>query len=240
MKFTEMLSQAAARIVAFLPHLLAALLILAVGLLIASLLDRGARRLLEKADLPRRRFMRRVVKDDAALGRVPRVTGRIVYWFVALITIGLAIEALQLQWLSAGFARVLAYLPSVLAAGVILVGAYLLANFVQSRITRREERTGEEHPESRLLSGFVRAFIYVVAGFMALQELGIATTIVTSAFIIGLSAIAIAGAVAFGWGNRELAGRITRDWYERRRGVSSHSRPELIQEPGGPPTVPQH
>ena len=51
---------------------------------------------------------------------------------------------------------------------------------------------------------------------MALQQLGIATAIVTIAFTVALSAMAVAGALAFGLGNRELAGRVTRDWYERR------------------------
>ena len=52
---------------------------------------------------------------------------------------------------------------------------------------------------------------------MALQELGIATDIVTTAFAILFGAIALALALSFGLGNRELAGEITRDWYERYR-----------------------
>jgi hypothetical protein len=56
----------------------------------------------------------------------------------------------------------------------------------------------------------------VVAGFMALLQLGVATAIVTTAFTLLLGAMAVAAAVAFGLGNRELAGRVTEDWYERR------------------------
>ncbi len=52
---------------------------------------------------------------------------------------------------------------------------------------------------------------------MALQELGIATEIVTTAFAILFGAIALALALAFGLGSRELAGEITREWYERYR-----------------------
>ena len=68
-----------------------------------------------------------------------------------------------------------------------------------------------------LLGRLVRGALFLFAGFMALHELGIATAIVTTAFVIVLGAIAVAGALSFGLGNRELAGRITRDWYERRR-----------------------
>jgi len=52
---------------------------------------------------------------------------------------------------------------------------------------------------------------------MALQELGIATDIVTTAFAILFGAIALAMALAFGLGNRELAGEVTREWYQRWR-----------------------
>jgi hypothetical protein len=50
---------------------------------------------------------------------------------------------------------------------------------------------------------------------MALQQLGVATEIVTTAFAILFGAVALAAALAFGLGNRELAGEITRQWWTR-------------------------
>jgi small-conductance mechanosensitive channel len=217
MTFTEMLSSALATVIAFLPNLLAAAVILVVGLLIAMVLGRVTRRVLARIELHRRSSVRQAIDDEEMLTRLPGTLGRVVYWAVALLTIGLAVDALQLTWLSAGVASVVAYLPSVLAAAAILIGAYLLSNFLYQRTSRSGQEAGAEHPAPQLWPDLLRAAIWVVAGFMALQELGIATTIVTSAFIIGLAAIAIAGAVAFGLGNRELAGRIMNDWYERRR-----------------------
>src|SRR5262249_57023424 len=67
------------------------------------------------------------------------------------------------------------------------------------------------------LSGIGRGGGILLAIFMALQELGIATDIVTTAFAILFGAIALALALSFGLGNRELAGEITREWYERYR-----------------------
>jgi hypothetical protein len=52
---------------------------------------------------------------------------------------------------------------------------------------------------------------------MALQEIGVATDIVTTAFAILFGAVALALGLAFGLGNRELAGEITRAWYVRYR-----------------------
>src|SRR6478672_6285989 len=138
-----------------------------------------------------------------------RAGGRIVYWVLALVTVGLAVDALHLAWLSAGVARVLAYVPHAVAAGAIVLAGYVAGNFLYGKVIRGEAAT---HLWARL----ARGAIFALAAFMALQELGIATAIVTIAFTVALAAMAVAGALAFGLGNRELAGRVTRDWYERR------------------------
>jgi len=182
---------------------------LAVGLFVAKVLERVTRRLLTAAGLDRRPTVRKLFGEQARLDRVPPTGGRIVYWLGALVTIGLAVDALHLAWLSAGVARVVAYVPDVLAAGAIVAVGYVAGTFVYRKMT------GSEGP-SLVWARLARGAIFAVAGFMALQQLGIATAIVTVAFTVALSAMAVAAALAFGLGNRELAGRITRDWYERR------------------------
>ena len=69
----------------------------------------------------------------------------------------------------------------------------------------------------RALARVGRGGVILLAIFMALQELGIATDIVTTAFAILFGAIALAMSLAFGLGNRELAGEVTRGWYEQYR-----------------------
>jgi hypothetical protein len=208
MRITTALGNAFGRIVGFIPNLIAALVILAVGFLIAMALERITRRLLSAVGLDRRPWARRWLGSGTGIQRLPRTGGRIVYWITGLITIGVAIDALELPWLSAGFARVIGYLPNVLAAAAIVVVGYIVANFLYRETAARSAGTV-------LSARLVRGGILAVAGFMALQELNIATAIVTTLFTVVISAMAVAGALAFGLGNRELAGRVTRDWYER-------------------------
>ncbi len=209
MTITEMLGNALSRAVAFLPNLFAAIVILAIGFLIATALGKLTRRALEAVDLERRPRVRQFVGHERTLSRLPHTAGRIVYWVIGIITIGVAIDALQLTWLSAGVATVLAYLPNVLAAAVIVALGYMVGNFIFRRLA--------ESPNiSPIWARVARIAVLVVAGFMAVHQLGIATGIVTTAFTLCLGALAVAAAVAFGLGNRELAGRITQDWYDRR------------------------
>jgi hypothetical protein len=209
MTTTSALADAFTKAIAFLPNLLAAVIILAVGFLVAMLLEKVIRRALTAVGLGRRPTARKLLGSEATLERVPRAAGRIVYWVLAVVTVGVAVDALHLTWLSAGVARVLAYVPSVLAAGAIGLVGYFAGNFLYREVSGREAG-------SVLSARLLRGAIFALAAFMALQELRIATAIVTIAFAVGLSAMAVAGAIAFGLGNRELAGRVTRDWYERR------------------------
>jgi hypothetical protein len=159
--------------------------------------------------LDHRHSVRRLLGQEAALGRIPVVGSRIVFWVLSLVTVGVSVDALQLAWLSAGVAHILAYVPNLLAAGAIVAVAYIVGNLVYTQATSREGA-------SRTFARLARGAIYVLAGFMALQQLGIATAIVTTAFTVALAGMAIAAALAFGLGNRELAGRVTREWYEQR------------------------
>lgn len=225
MRFMDMLAGAFNRTIAFLPNVFAALLILVVGFVVATILGSVTRRLLAAVHLERRNTARRFVEHEQLLDRAPKAGGRFVYWVVALITIGVAIDALHLAWLSAGVARVLGYVPNVIAAGVVVIAGYLIGNFAYRQAA--EKRDGASPLWGRLLRGG----IFTIAGFMAVQQLGIATAIVTTAFALVLGAMCLAGAVAFGLGNRELAGRLTREWYERRvEGYLPGEPHELTQE----------
>ena len=105
------------------------------------------------------------------------------------------------------------YIPSVIAAIVIILVGIVLGGFVGGLIGRRRARCTAD-ARSRASDA---AASLLLAIFMALQELGIATDIVTTAFAILFGAIALALALSFGLGNRELAGEITREWYDRYR-----------------------
>jgi vacuolar-type H+-ATPase subunit I/STV1 len=109
------------------------------------------------------------------------------------------------------FGELVSYIPSVIAAIVIILVGIVLGQFVGGLIGASAGALHGGRALARVGSGGV----ILLAVFMALQELGIATDIVTTAFAILFGAIALALALAFGLGNRELAAEVTRDWYER-------------------------
>lgn len=199
-----------------IPALLGALIIVFAGYLLAKVLerlvDRGLRRIGFNNMLARGGVLEAVERSGAHVNPT-RVLANLVFWLAMFAVILVAANALGLQSLASVFGELVSYIPSVIAAIVIILVGIVLGQFVGGLIGAS---AGALHG-GRALARIGSGGIILLAIFMALQELGIATEIVTTAFAILFGAIALALALAFGLGSRELAGEIMREWYENYR-----------------------
>jgi hypothetical protein len=125
--------------------------------------------------------------------------------------------------------------------GLIVFGIGLyLANLAANMI----ESSGATN--ARLLAWAARVAILVLSGAMALRQMGIANEIVNLAFGLLLGAIAVAAALAFGFGGRDIAGRELEQWVQRLKARSMRDRgtatapstPSGGLPPSSTPTIP--
>src|ERR687893_1550431 len=205
------LQDALSAFLSFIPQLIGALIILIVGYVIAKALQAIVGRVLEGIGFDR--WMERGgIKqffDRADTEHTPHsILGRLVFWFVFIIAITMAADALGIPQVSAVLAQLIAYIPSIIAAILILILAALLANFLASIV---RGATGSD-----LLSTIARYAIIVYAAFAAITELGIAVQLTAPTFLIVLGAVALAGAIAFGFGAQGVARDMVEKAYERR------------------------
>ena len=216
-EFTDRLQSSFAQIFGqVVPALLGAAVIIFAGYLLAKVLQRLTERGLRKVGLNRmleRGGVTQAVERTGTHLNPTRVLANLVFWFVMFAVILLAANALGLDTLANVMGTLVSYIPSVIAAVVIILVGIVLGGFVEGFITAS---AGAVHG-GRSLARVGRVSVVLLAVFMALQELGIATEIVTTAFAILFGAVALAMSLAFGLGNRDLAGEITREWYERYR-----------------------
>jgi len=198
------------------PALIGAMVILLAGYLLARLIERGVERLLRRIHLnqllDRGGVMQAVERSGSHLNPT-RVIANLIFWLVMFAVLLLAASALGLQSLADVLQELVSYIPSVIAAIAIITIGIVLGGFVGGLIMAS---VGGLHG-GPTLARVGKGGVIVLAIFMALQELGIATDIVTTAFAILFGAVALAMALAFGLGNRELAGEVTRAWYVRWR-----------------------
>ena len=212
MDFVDRLRVSSAQVWEFVPAFLGALIILFAGYLLARLLEKGTERLLRKLGLNRlleRGGVMEAVERSGTHVNPTRVVANLVFWLVMFTVMLIAANALGLQTLADVFSELVSYIPSVIAAIVIILVGIVLGGFVGGLISAS---AGGMHG-GPALARVGRGGVILLAIFMALQELGIASEIVTTAFAILFGAVALALALAFGLGSRDLAGEIMREWY---------------------------
>jgi small-conductance mechanosensitive channel len=196
---------------AYIPQLIGAIVILIVGYLIARILKAVVAQVLQAIGFDgwMERGGIKQFFDRAQTRETPAtVIGTLVFWLVFIIAITMAADALGIRQVSEVLAQLIAYIPSIIAAILILVLAALLANFLAGIV---RGATGSD-----LLANVARYAIIVYAAFAALTELGIAVQLTAPTFLIILGAVALAAAIAFGFGAQGVARDIVEKAYERR------------------------
>ena len=204
------LQDALSTFLGYIPQLIGALIILIVGYVVARVLRAVVGRVLQGIGFDR--WMERGgIKqffDRAETNQTPAsILGALVFWFVFIIAITMAADALGIPQVSVVLAQLIAYIPNIIAAILILILAALLANFI-SGIVRGA--TGSD-----LLSSIAQYAIIVYAVFAALTQLGVAVQLTANTFLILLGAVALAAAIAFGIGGQEMARDILKKVYNR-------------------------
>src|ERR687897_3478141 len=195
----------------YIPQLIGAIIILIVGYIVARVLQAVVARVLKAVgfdDWMERGGIKQFF-DRAQTRETPAtVLGRLVFWFIFIIAITMAADALGIQQVSEVLAQLIAYIPSIIAAILILILAALLSNFLAGIV---RSATGSD-----VLASIARYAILVYAVFAALTQLGIAVQLNANTFLILLGAVALAAAIAFGLGSREVARDIVEKAYDRR------------------------
>ena len=212
------LQNALSTFLSYLPQLIGAIVILIIGYIVAKVLQAVVGRVLqavgfdgwmEKGGI--KQFF-----DRAETNQTPvSILGQLVFWFVFIIALTMAADALGIPQVSVILGQLIAYIPSIIAAVLILILAALLANFV-SGIVRGATGSG-------LLASVAQYAIIVYAVFAAITELGIAVELTAPTFLIVLGAVALGAAIAFGLGGREVAQDILQKAYDRSDEVKSGS-----------------
>ena len=184
-------------IFAFIPNILAALMIIVIGCTIAKFAGGIVESLIASAGLDAK--LSNLLDSKAPQFILSRVIGRTVSTVMVTFFIFESFSVLHLQVVTDIGSAIIGYLPYVLAAVLILMACYVVNAIIQKAL-RKGEHTG-----AALVS---KCAIYTIGVFMVLNELGIAGEIVNTAFILIVAALAVAFAISFGIGGREFAGRM--------------------------------
>ena len=206
-----------AKIMAYLPVLIGALVILIVGWIVAKIIRwmvDGALKAVQFDKLADKSGISEVLKKGNLKITAREVLSNLVYWLVIIMVLVMVVNALGLPKASDVLTSLFAYVPSVIAAIFIIVVAMFLASFVSGIV--RIAAGNANLPKPELLAGISRWAIIIFAATIALTQLGIAPLLVTATFNIILGGIVLALALAFGLGGKDAAARYLEELRQKR------------------------
>ncbi len=196
-----------------IPNILGALLLLVIGWIIAGIVGNLFAKLcraLHVDTVSTRVGAADFLAQSGTRLKASDILGELIKWVIRLVFIEMAAEQLGMPQVSAIINQILAFVPNIIVAVVILgVGAFLgklLGGIVHGAAS--EARLGNANLLSRLTYGAVIAFAIIAA----LNELNVAPVVVNTLYIGLVAALALALGLAFGLGGRETAARLTEQW----------------------------
>jgi hypothetical protein len=193
----------------FIPGFLGAIIIFAVGWVIAVMVSRAIEHILNLIKIDsffKELGTERVLERMGFKLRMGRFLGEVVRWF---IVIAFLIPSLEILGLSAinDFLRndVLGYLPNIFVATFILVIASYVSDILHKFIEGSAKAVDSR--AARMAATIARWAIWVFAIIIALSELGIAEQFMSALFIGLVAMLSLAGGLAFGLGGKEAASK---------------------------------
>ena len=177
-----------------IPNIILAVVVVAVGIFVASLACGLLYNVLLAANFDS--VVKKVLPQLKA--SASKIVVNLVRTVIIIFVAAQGIEALNLPILTLIVTAIVSYLPLVVKAAVILLVAFIGANMLEAIIVKANAKAAN-------LAKIVKVAVFTLAGFMILSQLDIASTIVNTAFIVTISAIAISFAIAFGIGGKDFA-----------------------------------
>lgn len=213
---TVIFSQTLTDFAQFLPRIIAALIILLLGVMIAKAISSVLVKLFEAMrvsslikDTPVELFL----KNADVTQKIEVFLGRIFYWIVMLIVLHTSVSILGLQPLSLVLSKLLTYLPSIFSSILILFVGVILAGIIEGVV--KGSIKSIDGKSARLLGKVSSYMVITITLLAAISELGIASEFIYIMFIGFVTTMTLGFGLALGLGGKGLVEKILNDWYQK-------------------------
>lgn len=210
-EWSEFLSQAAndlgRQALEYLPNVLGAALLLGIGWLVARLVRALTTRSLARLNrLLAGRTIGQELKTSGADRLASEAASLIVFWIVFLVFLAAAGEVLGLAVVTTGLSRLAQYLPDIFGAVLVILAGLVLANVARGVVGRAAASAGLGH--GPVLGQSAHVIILLVAGVIALDQLGVDSQLLTVSTNILIASVIGGTALAFALGSRTAVSNI--------------------------------
>lgn len=207
--FVQAGGEIAASAASFLPRLVGGVAILAVGWIVASLVEWALGGALRRVGLDRASARLHIgeVLERAGLAAAPStLLAKLAFWLLFLSFLLSTADVLGLQALSSTLDSLVAYIPSVIGAGLTVILGLLLARFVGALVGSAAAAAGIGNASQ--LGTLIQFGVAGLVGVAALEQLGIATEVLVGPLTALVAAAGISAGLAFALGAHPIVTHI--------------------------------
>ena len=204
--------------IAVAPQVVAMLVVIVVGYVIARFIGKWATKLSEKLGLQNAADQSGLADSMHRMGiqrNVPGIIGTIIFWLLMLVFLMAGFNILGLPAVSDAMQGIVNYIPNLLVATVLIVVGLLVASFLRGVVATSADRVGLSYAEY-LANGcyYVFALLTFIAAF---NQLGVQFALLEQLILIAFGAVAVGFALSFGLGGRDVMAGILAGYYVRQR-----------------------
>lgn len=196
------------KIISFLPEILSAIVILIVGLIVASLAGKIIKKLSDYLKIDSLMEKMKVKEELDKLGlkfNFGTVVSKIVKWFFIVATLIAVADVLKIPQITQFLEKVVLYIPNVLVAVVILAIGIIVGRLAFDGIKKGTETFKMSPHTAQILATIAKWSIIVFTVMAALVQLGVASDMIQILFTGLVVMVSLAGGLAFGLGGKKKA-----------------------------------
>jgi hypothetical protein len=206
------------QIIGIAPQIVAMVVVVVIGYVIARFVARAVTTLGEKIGLQNAADQSGLADSMHHMGlqrNVPAIIGTIVFWLLMCVFLMAGFNILGLQAVSDSMQEIVHYIPNLLVATVLVVVGLLVATFLRGVVATSADRVGLSYAEY-LANGcyYVFAILTFIAAF---ERLGVQFALLEQLILIAFGAVAVGFALSFGLGGRDVMAGILAGYYVRQR-----------------------
>lgn len=202
---------------AFFKQFIGALVILIIGWIIAKLISKAVKKILMKIQIGKimeKANLQELLGNTDLNETVTNVISKFVYYFIFLMFLLTATEALGMQAITDQVSALIDFFPQILVAVIIFVIGYYISTFIRDIISTATKSLGAAG--GAIIANAIFYFLLVMVSITAIEQLGIDTELITSNISIVIAGIIIGGAISYGFAARESMGNILSTFFAKR------------------------
>ena len=202
----EILADLTRNVVGFLPNLISAIILLVIGLVVGKIVGRVVKEVLLRAKLDY--YVSETKKPVYSLADIFATVSR--WWiYLAFITAALSREVLGITYLASWVAEINSFIPRIIGASVVLIVAFVLAEYIKSHIKKTNTLWGA------VVGKVLFFFVMYVAIALALPILGVSSTLVNNILLVIVGSVGLGVAIALGLGLKDSVSELSKKYVRK-------------------------